>query len=106
MRLSLFFIRSFELTAEAICECGNLLPDKHHKRTLLGPSSCLPNELSGIQCLAKAWCTISSWLVFCLLQVKEGDKVLYFKWAGENMETPSGEQFVVVHEQDILCKQR
>eukprot|EP00891_Asterochloris_glomerata_P004712 jgi/Astpho2/4712/Aster-00269 len=38
-------------------------------------------------------------------KVKEGDKVLYFKWAGENMETPSGEQFVVVHEQDILCKQ-
>lgn len=32
--------------------------------------------------------------------------MLYFKWAGENMETPSGEQFVVVHEQDILCKQR
>ena len=44
--------------------------------------------------------------MLCLLQVKEGDKVLYFKWAGENMETPSGEQFVVVHEQDILCKQR
>jgi hypothetical protein len=26
-------------------------------------------------------------------------QVLYFKWAGDNMETPSGEKYVVVHEQ-------
>jgi len=37
-------------------------------------------------------------------QVKPGDRVLYFKWAGDSMETPSGEQYVVVHESDILCK--
>ena len=36
--------------------------------------------------------------------VKAGDKVLYFKYAGENMETPSGEKFVVLREDDILCK--
>ena len=37
-------------------------------------------------------------------KVKEGDRVLYFKWAGDAMETPSGDAFVVVHENDILCK--
>ena len=37
-------------------------------------------------------------------QVKEGDSVLYFKWAGDKMETPSGEQYVVLHNSDILCK--
>lgn len=37
-------------------------------------------------------------------KLKEGDAVLYFKWAGDQMETPSGEQFVVVHESDVLCK--
>ena len=37
-------------------------------------------------------------------RVAEGDRVLYFKWAGDNMETPSGKKYVVVHEQDILCK--
>lgn len=37
-------------------------------------------------------------------QVKEGDKVLYFKWAGDAMETPDGQKFVVLHESDILCK--
>lgn len=42
--------------------------------------------------------------MLAVLQVKPGDKVLYFKWAGDSMETPSGEQFVVVHESDILCK--
>lgn len=39
-----------------------------------------------------------------MVQVKEGDTVLYFKYAGETMETPEGQQFIVVHEQDILCK--
>jgi chaperonin GroES len=37
-------------------------------------------------------------------KVKEGDTVLYFKYAGDNLETPSGEKFIVVHEEDILCK--
>ena len=37
-------------------------------------------------------------------KVKEGDRVLYFKWAGDAMETPSGDAFVVLHESDILCK--
>lgn len=39
------------------------------------------------------------------LKVSEGDHVLYFKWAGDQMETPEGEQYVVLHESDILCKQ-
>lgn len=26
-------------------------------------------------------------------------QVLYFKWAGDNMETPDGVKYVVVHEQ-------
>lgn len=37
-------------------------------------------------------------------KLKEGDAVLYFKWAGDQMETPSGEKYVVVHESDVLCK--
>ena len=37
-------------------------------------------------------------------KVKEGDSVIYFKYAGDNMETPSGELYVVLHENDILCK--
>lgn len=37
-------------------------------------------------------------------KVKDGDKVLYFKYAGESMETTKGEEFVVLHETDILCK--
>lgn len=40
----------------------------------------------------------------CYVQVKAGDTVLYFKYAGEAMETPQGQQYIVVHEQDILCK--
>lgn len=38
------------------------------------------------------------------LQVKPGDKVLYFKYAGDNMSTPEGEKYVVLREDDILCK--
>ncbi|KAG2451531.1 hypothetical protein HYH02_004129 [Chlamydomonas schloesseri] len=33
-----------------------------------------------------------------------GDKVLYFKYAGDNMETPSGDKFVVLRSDDVLCK--
>lgn len=36
--------------------------------------------------------------------VKEGDRVLYFKYAGDAMETPSGEQFIVLRGDDLLCK--
>lgn len=38
------------------------------------------------------------------MTVQPGDRVLYFKYAGDNMETPSGEKFVVLREDDILCK--
>lgn len=38
------------------------------------------------------------------LKVKEGDAIIYFKYAGDSMETPSGEKFIVLHENDILCK--
>jgi chaperonin GroES len=37
-------------------------------------------------------------------KVKEGDSVVYFKWAGDAMETPTGDKYVVLHESDILCK--
>lgn len=37
-------------------------------------------------------------------RVAAGDRVLYFKWAGDAMMTPNGTQYVVLHEQDILCK--
>lgn len=36
--------------------------------------------------------------------VAEGDKIVYFKYAGDAMETTDGSQYVVLHEQDILCK--
>lgn len=35
----------------------------------------------------------------CLMAFHAAMQVLYFKWAGDNMETPSGEKYVVVHEQ-------
>lgn len=38
------------------------------------------------------------------MTLKEGDKVLYFKYAGDNMETPMGQKFVVLREDDVLCK--
>jgi len=37
-------------------------------------------------------------------QVKEGDRVLYFKYAGDNMESPDGQKYVVLREDDVLCK--
>lgn len=36
--------------------------------------------------------------------VAAGEKVVYFKYAGDNMETTAGVKYVVLHEQDILCK--
>ncbi|KAF5832968.1 chaperonin 10 kd subunit-domain-containing protein [Dunaliella salina] len=38
------------------------------------------------------------------MKVKPGDKILYFKYAGDNMETPDGQKYVVLREDDILCK--
>ncbi|GIM17206.1 hypothetical protein Vretimale_19723 [Volvox reticuliferus] len=38
------------------------------------------------------------------MTVQPGDKVLYFKYAGDNMETPEGAKYVVLREDDILCK--
>lgn len=36
--------------------------------------------------------------------VAEGERVVYFKYAGDAMETTDGTQYVVLHEVDILCK--
>lgn len=38
------------------------------------------------------------------LVVQPDDQVVYFKYAGDNMETTDGTKYVVLHEQDILCK--
>jgi chaperonin GroES len=38
------------------------------------------------------------------MPVKAGDKVIYFKYAGEVIPTASGARYAVVHAQDILCK--
>lgn len=38
------------------------------------------------------------------MQVSPGDRVLYFKYAGDNMQTPDGTAYVVLREDDILCK--
>ncbi|KAL6769081.1 CPN23 [Auxenochlorella protothecoides x Auxenochlorella symbiontica] len=37
-------------------------------------------------------------------RLQKGDKVVYFKYAGDSMETPEGVKYVVLHEQDVLCK--
>eukprot|EP01024_Parvocaulis_polyphysoides_P044476 TRINITY_DN4100_c0_g1_i3.p1 TRINITY_DN4100_c0_g1~~TRINITY_DN4100_c0_g1_i3.p1 ORF type:complete len:256 (+),score=34.57 TRINITY_DN4100_c0_g1_i3:53-769(+) len=38
------------------------------------------------------------------MNVQEGDRVVYFKYAGDDMETTVGSKFIVVHQNDILCK--
>lgn len=38
------------------------------------------------------------------IKVAVGDDVVYFKYAGDVMETSSGEKYIVLHESDILCK--
>jgi chaperonin GroES len=38
------------------------------------------------------------------MSVKAGDTVVYFKYAGDNMETTDGSKYVVLHQQDILCR--
>lgn len=37
-------------------------------------------------------------------RLAHGDKVIYFKYAGDAMETPDGTKYVVLREQDILAK--
>jgi chaperonin GroES len=34
--------------------------------------------------------------------LKEGDKVIYFKYAGDKMMDPAGDEYVILHENDIL----
>jgi chaperonin GroES len=36
--------------------------------------------------------------------VSPGDRVLYFKYAGDSMETPGGEKYIVLRGDDCLCK--
>ena len=38
------------------------------------------------------------------MPVKAGDKVIYFKYAGEVIPTATGGRYTVIHAQDILCK--
>lgn len=37
-------------------------------------------------------------------ELQPGDRVVYFKYAGEQMETPTGDKYVVLHDKDILAK--
>eukprot|EP01024_Parvocaulis_polyphysoides_P075791 TRINITY_DN9809_c1_g3_i2.p3 TRINITY_DN9809_c1_g3~~TRINITY_DN9809_c1_g3_i2.p3 ORF type:complete len:107 (+),score=22.97 TRINITY_DN9809_c1_g3_i2:483-803(+) len=38
------------------------------------------------------------------VNVKPGDRVVYFKYAGDDMETTDGTKYIVIHQTDILCK--
>ena len=38
------------------------------------------------------------------MQLKAGDKVIYFKYAGDQMSDEEGNAFVVLHEGDVLAK--
>ena len=38
------------------------------------------------------------------MKVKVGDKVSFFKWAGDAVDTPAGETFNIINESDVLCK--
>ena len=38
------------------------------------------------------------------LTLKAGDKVIYFKYAGDQMSDEEGNAFVVLHENDCLAK--
>lgn len=71
---------------------GVILPDASKERPLSGTVvRCGPGKLDddGIRKPVK---------------VSEGDQVVYFKYAGDPMETSSGEKYIVLHESDILCK--
>lgn len=72
---------------------GVILPDAAKERPLIGTVvRAGPGKLDKESGERKA------------IKVAEGDKVVYFKYAGDVMETPSGEKYVVLHENDILCK--
>ena len=38
------------------------------------------------------------------MKLKVGDKVSFFKWAGDAVDTPAGDTFNIVNESDVLCK--
>ena len=38
------------------------------------------------------------------MKLAAGDKVVYFKYAGDKMPTPDGTEYVVLHQNDILGK--
>merc|ERR1711934_49355 len=38
------------------------------------------------------------------MKLKVGDKVSFFKWAGDAVDTPAGDTFNIVNESDALCK--
>ena len=38
------------------------------------------------------------------IDVSAGEKVLYFKYAGDPLQTQDGTKYIVIHESDILCK--
>lgn len=40
------------------------------------------------------------------MDVAVGDKIVYFKYAGDPMETPDGRKWTVLRQNDILCKTR
>merc|ERR1712174_28497 len=37
------------------------------------------------------------------MKLKPGDKVTFFKWAGDAVETPAGDTFNILSETDVLC---
>lgn len=51
------------------------------------------------ECLA-----LRVWLQEDAMELKVGDRVVYFKYAGDPMETPDGKKWVVLRQDDILCK--
>ena len=38
------------------------------------------------------------------MKLKVGDKVSFFKWAGDAVDTPAGDTFNIINESDVLCK--
>lgn len=72
---------------------GVILPDSAKERPLMGTVVRVgPGKLNKESGERKA------------IKLQEGDRVVYFKYAGDAMETTSGDKYVVLHESDILCK--
>lgn len=38
------------------------------------------------------------------MNLKVGDHVTFFKWAGDSVETPAGDTYNIISETDVLCK--